>query len=843
MILYFIYLCTENLNKMNIKKLNIQNMKSLISLTIAAIVLLSTLNLFGQDLKEKSFTPEEKDGMQIQMKGNFKPADINFESVVVNNKPKKEGTTKATITSARNGYWEYSSTWTGGVVPGPDDNVVINHSVYILGYFGGVSCNNITINSGKMLNLYGEFLFVHGNITNNGILDGDYAYQSGNTVYYSTLYFAGESNQTFANNGSVTTFLYVLSLDNPNTVTITGDTFPVFRMNMFYGTLTTNGKITTGLGGANSSVIQIGVPSSEGTAGVINGNLNYNIGTGGHYVLYSESDREISMGVEIPTTNSVYYALFANPNNVTLTKNLTVTGNVEFLEGTLNAGSYTLTIDGTINNAGYSSYTGLLNGNGSTNLTFSGTPRDTLPTLTGSFNNVNIGNNKEVDLKNGNGEVPINNTLTVNTNGKINIGSNNTVSVSGTITNSGTVNGGSQSNLVISGNGAQVTIPAVTNGLNSLTVNRSNGIKLAGNLTVASNITLTSGDLDLNGKTITLGTTGTLMEIGGRVKGSSGTITTTRTLNAPSGSNIGGLGVSITSAQNLGTTVITRGHTRRGNGVNLGIERYYDISPANNTGLNATVVFKYSALELAGISEDKLSMFKSTDGGSNWLEVEGVLNMPNKTLTVTGVNGFSIWTPASKDAPLPVEMKTFTSNVSGRDVKLFWTTSMELNNSGFEVQRTESGKETWQNIGFVKGMNNTNSTTDYSFTDSKLEKGTFKYRLKQIDFNGNFEIFNLENDVNVNGPNKFNLSQNYPNPFNPTTKIDFELPQDSKVNITVYDMLGKVVKVLENSTKKSGYYTINFDGSSLSSGIYIYRLTAESNGNISTIVKKMTLVK
>ncbi len=832
---------------MNIKKLNIQNMKSLISLTIAAIVLMSTLNLFGQDLKEKSFTPEEKDGMQIQMKDNFKPADINFESVVVNNKPKKEGTTRATITSRKSGLWQNPYTWYGYNVPGPDDDVIINHNVTIDYWFysGNVGCNDLLINSEGKLNLHGEFLFVFGNVINSGIIYGDYAYlyKVDNKVYYSTLYFAGESSQTFTNTGDVIPYLYVLSLDNSNTVTVTGNTFPVFRMNLFYGTLTTNGKITTGLGGANSSVIQIGVPSSTGKAGVINGDLNYNIGTGGHYVLYSESNQVISTGVEIPTTNSIYYALFANPYNVTLTKNLTVTGNVEFLEGTLNAGSYTLTIDGTINNAGYSSYTGLLNGNGLTNLNFGGTPRVTLPRLTGSFKNVNIGSSKEIDFKNSNGNVSINDALTINTSGKVNIGTQNTVSVSGTITNSGIINGGTQSNLVISGNGAQVTIPAVTNGLNSLTVNRANGIKLAGNISVASNINLISGDLDLNGKTITLGTNGTLMENGGRVKGSTGTITTTRTLNAPLNTDIGGLGVFITSAQNLGSTVITRGHTRRGNGVNLGIERYYDISPANNTGLNATVVFKYSTLELAGISEDKLSMFKSTDGGSNWLEVEGVLNMPNKTLTVTGVNGFSVWTPASKDAPLPVEMKSFTSNVSGRDVKLFWTTSMELNNSGFEVQRTESGKEIWQNIGFVKGMNNINSTTDYSFTDSKLEKGTFKYRLKQIDFNGNFEIFNLENDVNVNGPNKFNLSQNYPNPFNPTTKIDFELPQDSKVNITVYDMLGKVVKVLENSTKKSGYYTINFDGNSLSSGIYIYRLTAESNGNISTIVKKMTLVK
>lgn len=85
----------------------------------------------------------------------------------------------------------------------------------------------------------------------------------------------------------------------------------------------------------------------------------------------------------------------------------------------------------------------------------------------------------------------------------------------------------------------------------------------------------------------------------------------------------------------------------------------------------------------------------------------------------------------------------------------------------------------------------------------------------------------------------FELYQNYPNPFNSTTKIKYELPIRSKVSSTVYDILGKKVKVLENEVKNPGIYEVEFDASNLPSGVYFYKLDA---GNFS-IVKKMVLIK
>ena len=75
-------------------------------------------------------------------------------------------------------------------------------------------------------------------------------------------------------------------------------------------------------------------------------------------------------------------------------------------------------------------------------------------------------------------------------------------------------------------------------------------------------------------------------------------------------------------------------------------------------------------------------------------------------------------------------------------------------------------------------------------------------------------------------PAQFSLSQNYPNPFNPTTTIRYELPQNVKVVIKVYDIICREVKILVNEFKQAGYYKIEFNGTGLASGVYFYRIKA-----------------
>jgi hypothetical protein len=195
------------------------------------------------------------------------------------------------------------------------------------------------------------------------------------------------------------------------------------------------------------------------------------------------------------------------------------------------------------------------------------------------------------------------------------------------------------------------------------------------------------------------------------------------------------------------------------------------------------------------------------------------------------------------DSPLPVVLASFTHKVNGQNVTLNWSTTQEINNSGFEVERKNATENTWVPVGFVKGSGNSNNLQKYSYEDRKLNTGKYQYRLKQIDLNGNFTYNNMTADAEIAVPKKFALSQNYPNPFNPSTKIDYDLPQDSKVKIVLYDETGREVSVLANQFEKAGSHTIKYNPQGIASGIYFYRFTASSNGIETVLTKKMSFIK
>ena len=191
---------------------------------------------------------------------------------------------------------------------------------------------------------------------------------------------------------------------------------------------------------------------------------------------------------------------------------------------------------------------------------------------------------------------------------------------------------------------------------------------------------------------------------------------------------------------------------------------------------------------------------------------------------------------------LPVQLNSFNSGVVKNTVTLNWSTSSEINNAGFEVEKIQSSEfriQNWEKIGFVKGKGTTNTTTNYSFSDSKLNSGKYSYRLKQIDYNGNYEYYYLNSEVEIAPPKKFSMSQNYPNPFNPSTKIEFEIPVSSFVKLTIYDVMGREVETLVNKDLKAGTYDATWNASNYSSGIYFARI--ESGSYVSNI--KLLLLK
>lgn len=230
-----------------------------------------------------------------------------------------------------------------------------------------------------------------------------------------------------------------------------------------------------------------------------------------------------------------------------------------------------------------------------------------------------------------------------------------------------------------------------------------------------------------------------------------------------------------------------------------------------------------------------------TSGSNTWTQISAVLDSVARNFYAENVSNFNEYAIGMTEETNPVKLENLSYTLSSNSVNLIWKTNEEINNSGFEVERSINEVEFFK-IGFVKGNGNSNGNS-YTFTDKNLQTGCYKYRLKQIDYNGNFEYFNLRSSVLISAPMKFFLNQNYPNPANPTSKIDYEIPVNSFVSIELYDASGRLVSTLLNEEVVSGYHTVKFDGSKLSSGVYYYRIFAKSEKEEFVKTKKLVLLK
>ncbi len=264
----------------------------------------------------------------------------------------------------------------------------------------------------------------------------------------------------------------------------------------------------------------------------------------------------------------------------------------------------------------------------------------------------------------------------------------------------------------------------------------------------------------------------------------------------------------------------------------------------SDTSWIAQCIFARSGSSLfAKISTSSIytsGIYVTNDLGENWTKLNDNVFSGSSINAVTANNkyifvsaGYNSWRMLIEGV-VPVELTSFTANAAAAKITLSWKTSTEVNNYGFEIQRSNDNNK-FVPVGFIKGSGTTTKPQTYSYVDNI--SGNFYYRLKQVDFNGAFKYSNVVEAATL--PENFQLEQNYPNPFNPTTKIKFIIPKLSFVNLTVYDMLGKEVAALVNEEKNPGSYEVQLDGSKLSSGIYFYVL----NIGDKRLSKKMCLLK
>lgn len=247
-----------------------------------------------------------------------------------------------------------------------------------------------------------------------------------------------------------------------------------------------------------------------------------------------------------------------------------------------------------------------------------------------------------------------------------------------------------------------------------------------------------------------------------------------------------------------------------------------------------------------------------------------ILSSASSSADITGItHGTTNFGSLSTDpgSPLPVELLSFSVGIHGDIANLQWSTATEINNYGFEIERSLT-EGVWEYLGFVEGHGTSFSPKKYDFLDNLSILAddslvySLNYRLKQIDLDGTFEYyypasgFGSRTITSVDDellPEKFELFQNYPNPFNPATTIKYTIPatvltpnselrtpnSEQFVNLTIYDILGREAAVLVNKRQSPGEYTVSWDAASFPSGLYLYKLTY---GNFSDI-RKMILLR
>lgn len=446
----------------------------------------------------------------------------------------------------------------------------------------------------------------------------------------------------------------------------------------------------------NSGTVNKTTVSNNSFIGAFTNNGNVNINTGG--ITFNSGISTGTITLTNNTTLTLNNGVFNASGTIVIPLNSFVNGN-----GTLNLNMPSLVNDGAIT-------TSLVQFDSTTNLSGSGTFNNASGMYFLNGCNVTLMSNQQFRY------IVISSGGTLNLNGyKASFNSSGSP-----ISNSGTLNT-TNSTIEFNGTSGQTLSNGVT--YRNVTINNTAGVNITSTITVNDTLFIQTGFLNLNSNNLVLSSTGYLRENpGNTVRGTSGTISTTRAINAPNGENIGGLGATITSAADLGTTTITRGHGPYTiNGV-PGLQRYYNISPANNTNLNAALVYHYDNVELNGNNEYFLSLYKSTNAGTNWSTIGGAKDTANNSITYSGINAFSYWTAANN--PLAASI-----NITAIVDALYNTTNNTLNKKDTLTVYVRNSSAPYTVLDSAKILIDTLTFTGTAFFNS-APSGTYYLTLK-----------------------------------------------------------------------------------------------------------------
>jgi len=235
-------------------------------------------------------------------------------------------------------------------------------------------------------------------------------------------------------------------------------------------------------------------------------------------------------------------------------------------------------------------------------------------------------------------------------------------------------------------------------------------------------------------------------------------------------------------------------------------------------------------------SPDSLYLVKRSEATGGWVALSTTLN--SGLLVVSGLTEYGDFGVASSSSvnTLPVKWLTFNATKMDRNnIQLAWTTASEINNKGFDIERSFDGKN-FTNIGFVKGTGTSNNTNKYSFIDANANGFEVYYRLKQMDFDGKFSYSNI---VKISNSDKvdFDIVEVQPNPFDNELSVKLNTSSDKNIQVFVYDSKGALVSE-RNLNAIFGLNTIAIENANiLPKGFYVLKVTQGGNTKTVKLVK------
>jgi Secretion system C-terminal sorting domain len=252
-----------------------------------------------------------------------------------------------------------------------------------------------------------------------------------------------------------------------------------------------------------------------------------------------------------------------------------------------------------------------------------------------------------------------------------------------------------------------------------------------------------------------------------------------------------------------------------------------------NNAATANITFQWDTDDEEGnfsTNRNNCKIYHYSSG--TWSAISGLgvsTNGTTHTKTVTNVSSFSPFTVLTT-ATLPVSLTEFKAKAVSNRAILTWSTANEINNQGFDIERSLDGNQ-FDKIGFVKGNGNSNILLSYIFSDENFTQTAF-YRLKQIDFDGKIEysrIVQLEKT-------KTGTIKVYPNPITSNANLNVEFASESRgvVDITLMDVSGRIIFQNKYDATSS---LINIPTQDLASGLYIVKVLNGLNVNIQKIIK------